>query len=433
MYFFLKEPKADKATPIILVYYINSKEKYFKYATGQKIGPGDWDLGSRYPKLKRGSSGKKNKHISLVLDQYKDFLINTIEDYELRNEPLTKDILKSLFKGEFKDNKNESIQVDSKVVTNVINIFISSKAKSKGKSKDWENKYKNLRNKLLLFDTYKNQKTVFNDLSNDLLDEYCGFLRQLPELLKKPSYLKKVKQLDVEMKLPKVVYNDNTLNRHIIYLFTFLNWSKDTYHDLNLDKLKNPVKDFVSDDIHLTSEEVKLLETVELPRESLKRVRDLFLIGVYSGQRFSDYSVFEKADVQGDMIIKRAEKTEKDSFVPLHTKLKKLLEQYEWKLPKISSQKFNPHIVEVCRIAGILTEVKTTNYIGNKKEVKYFEKCDMVSSHTARRTFITLSAENNMPDHIIMKIVGISDPKTLIKYKKTSQQSVSDFANKIWG
>ena len=56
MYFFLKEPKADKATPIILVYYINSKEKYFKYATGQKIEPGGWDLGSRYPKLKRGSS-----------------------------------------------------------------------------------------------------------------------------------------------------------------------------------------------------------------------------------------------------------------------------------------------------------------------------------------------------------------------------------------
>jgi len=52
----------------------------------------------------------------------------------------------------------------------------------------------------------------------------------------------------------------------LIYLFTFLNWSKDTYHDLNLDKLKNPVKDFVSDDIHLTSEEVKLLETVELLR-----------------------------------------------------------------------------------------------------------------------------------------------------------------------
>jgi len=433
MYFFLKEPKADKATPIILVYYINSKEKYFKYATGQKIEPGDWDLGSRYPKLKRGSSGKKNKHISLVLDQYKDFLINTIEDYELRNEPLTKDILKSLFKGEFKGIKGKETTTSSEIITEVIDAFIESKAKSKGKSRDWENKYKNLRNKILLFDVYKNHKTLFTDITNDWLDEYSGFLRQLPQLLKNTTYLKKVQKLEVEMKLPKVVYNDNTLNRHIIYLFTFLNWSKDSYHDLNLDKLKNPIKDFVSDDIHLTSEEVKLLETVELPRESLKRVRDLFLIGVYSGQRFSDYSVFEKADVHGEMIIKRAEKTEKESFIPLHTKLKILLEKYEWKIPKISSQKFNPHIREVCRIAEILTEVKTTNYIGNKKVVEYHEKCEMVSSHTARRTFITLSAEKNMPDHIIMKITGIKDSKTLLKYKKTSQQSVSDFANKIWG
>ncbi|PHS03510.1 MAG: hypothetical protein COA88_15685 [Kordia sp.] len=433
MYFYLKEPNGKDKTLIIIQYYLKKDKKIFKYSTGQKIEPGNWNFESRFPKNKRGGGGKEIKHISLMLSRYNDFLESTLNDLERNNIDATKDTLKNYFDSEFKADKSKTIQFDSKVITNVIDAFILSKSKSKGKSKDWENKYKNLRNKMLLFDTYKNHKTVFNDLSNDWLDEYSGFLRELPELLKKQSYLKKVKELDVEMKLPKVVYNDNTLNRHIIYLFTFLNWSKDSYHDLNLDKLKNPVKDFVSDDIHLTSEEVKLLETVELPRESLKRVRDLFLIGVYSGQRFSDYSVFEKADVQGDMIIKRAEKTEKDSFVPLHTKLKKLLEQYEWKLPKISSQKFNPHIVEVCRIAGILTEVKTTNYIGNKKEVKYFEKCDMVSSHTARRTFITLSAENNMPDHIIMKIVGISDPKTLIKYKKTSQQSVSDFANKIWG
>ena len=49
--------------------------------------------------------------------------------------------------------------------------------------------------------------------------------------------------------------------------------------------------------------------------------RDMFLIGVYSGQRFSDYSVFEKADVRKGMIIKRAEKTETNSYIPLHPKL----------------------------------------------------------------------------------------------------------------
>lgn len=75
---------------------------------------------------------------------------------------------------------------------------------------------------------------------------------------------------------------------------------------------------------------------------------------------------------------------------------------------------------------------KKINYIGNKKEVIYFEKCDMVSSHTARRTFITLSSEKGIPDHIIMKITGIRDPKTLIKYKKTNQQIVSDFVKQAW-
>lgn len=433
MYFFLKEPKSDKATPIILVYYINSKEKYFKYATGQKIEPKDWDSGSRYPKLKRGTSGKKNKHISLVLDQYKDFLEQTINISEIDNISLTKVALKSAFNVEFKGIKTKQSNVTSNVITEAINLFIASKSKSKGKSKDWENKYKNLRNKILLFDTYRNTTTVFADISNDWLDEYCGFLRELPTLLKKPDYLSKVQKLDTEMKLPKVVYNDNTLNRHIIYLFTFLNWSKDNYHKLDLDKLKNPVRDFVSDDIHLTTDEVKLLENIVLPRPSLERTRDLFLIGVYSGQRFSDYSVFEKADQLGDMIVKRAEKTERESFIPLHRKLKMLLDKYDWQLPKISTQKFNPHIREVCRLAEILTKVKTTNYTGNKKTVTYFEKCDMVSSHTARRTFITLSSENNMPDHIIMKITGIRDSKTLLKYKKTSQQSVTDYANKIWG
>jgi integrase len=159
----------------------------------------------------------------------------------------------------------------------------------------------------------------------------------------------------------------------------------------------------------------------------------LFLIGVYSGQRFSDYSVFEKADVQGDMIIKKAEKTETESFIPLHRKLKELLDKYDWELPRISSQKFNEHIQKVCELADFKEDIKEIIYRGTKKEVVYNPKYKMVSSHTARRTFITLSSEKGMPDHIIMKITGIRDPKTLLKYKKTSQKSVIESMEKYWG
>lgn len=434
MYFYLKEPKSEKNTPIYIIFFVKAERKNFKYSTGQKINPIDWDFDSRYPKLKRGTPGKKNKHISSVLDMYRNFLNGIFEDLDKTKNILTKDYLKRMFDKEFKNIKHSNIKlIETNVVSECLSLFIVAKNKSKGQSKSWNEKYRNLQNKIILFNTYHKTDLIFENINDDWIDEYCGFLRNLPTLLKNKTYLKKVKELTIKMKLPKVPYNDNTLNRHINFLFTFLNWSKGKHHNLNLDKLKNPIKDFAPDDIHLTSSEIELLELVELPRDSLIKVRDMFLIGVYSGQRFSDYSVFEKADVQGNMIIKRSEKTERNSFIPLHPKLSVLLEKYDWRLPKISGQKFNIHIREVCRIAKIIDEIKTVDYIGNEKKVNYKQKCDMVSSHTARRTFITLSSERGMPDHIIMKITGIRDPKTLMKYKKTSQQSVSDFANKIWG
>lgn len=169
---------------------------------------------------------------------------------------------------------------------------MDAKNKSKGVSKGWKSKYFNFKNKIILFDTYKNTETHFSDINSNWIDEYYGFLRELPTLLKKPKYLLKIKSLELKLKLPKNPYNDKTLNRHIIYLFTFLNWVKESFDNINLNKIKNPVKDLEFDDIHLTSEEIKTIEQLNSLRPSLEKVRDLFLIGVYSGQRFSDYSVF---------------------------------------------------------------------------------------------------------------------------------------------
>lgn len=434
MYFFLEKPKSDKTTTINLIYYLKYEKLNFKYSTKQKILPENWDFKNRFPKLIRGGAGKTNKRIGIKLTQFQNLLEETISDFDLRNAPIRKADVKIIFDSKFKPGVYvASSGPEGESLVHGIDYFIKVKNKSKGVSKGWVNKYKNLRNKIILFDLYRSSVTLFDDLSSNWLDEYTGFLRSLPELLKDEKYLKRVVVLNLKMKLPTVPYNDNTLNRHIIFLFTFLNWSSGQLHTLNLDKLKNPVKGFETDDVHLTSAELKLLEDVSLKKPSLQRVKDLFLIGVYSGQRFSDYSVFETADVVGDLIIKRSEKTEKDSFIPLHDKLRGLLEKYDWKLPKISGQKFNPHIRKILRKAGVTEQVKKTNYKGDFKEVLYFDKCDVISSHTARRTFITLAAERGMPDHVIMKITGIKDPKTLLKYKKTNQKTVSEFMNKMWG
>lgn len=384
-----------------MIYFLKYENKNFKYSTGQKIYPENWDSENRLPKTMRGPKGVQNKHKSEILKKYTTLLEKEIERSEKENRPLTRAYLKERFDEVFKDKKRATSFID------IVQVFIDTKNKSGGQSKSWNQKYSNLKKKLELFEIKREKKLQFKQINEDFIDEYSGFLRTIKTRPFKP-------------------HNDNTLHRNINFLFTFLIWAKSKYHDLDLDELKNPVKKYQADDVHLTREEIAIIETIALPRESLERVRDLFLIGVYSGQRYSDYSVFERADVIGDMIIKRAEKTENESFIPLHDKLKALLDKYDWKIPRLSEMKFNKHIKTICSIAGIDEEIKETVYRGDKKEVNYIKKYDMVSSHTARRTFITLAAESGMPDHIIMKITGIRDPKTLQKYKKTSQRSVME-------
>ena len=98
----------------------------------------------------------------------------------------------------------------------------------------------------------------------------------------------------------------------------------------------------------------------------------------------------------------------------------------------MSSQKFNQNIQKTCKLVGFTEEIKNTSYIGYKKVVEIKQRWQMVASHTARRTFITIAAEKMMPDHIIMSITGIRDPKTLKRYKKVNKDSIMESAFNVF-
>ena len=153
---------------------------------------------------------------------------------------------------------------------------------------------------------------------------------------------------------------------------------------------------------------------------------------LYYEHKFSDYSIFERADVREGAIVKKAKKTKVTSFIPLHSKLQKLLDKYEWKLPKISSQKFNIRIQQVCKELEINDSIKKVSYMGKNVKEEIFPKWKLIGSHTARRTFITLMSERGMPDHQLMQIAGIKDAKTLQKYKKFNLNTLINNSNKLW-
>jgi integrase len=89
----------------------------------------------------------------------------------------------------------------------------------------------------------------------------------------------------------------------------------------------------------------------------------------------------------------------------------------------------------VCELAGLdaLTE-KITYYDQTSRVVKEtFRKWELVSCHTARRTFITLSFAKFIPLELIMQAAGHVNAKTTLRYNQTSVARQVDVSRRAWG
>ena len=397
MYFTLKEPNKNNKTIIYLRYYVKKEKNYFKISSGLSIHPKDWSSVNRLPKPKRGGDSYKNRRITDQLIKLNDKLHQVIDKH---GNELTIGHLKEHFSKKDKDK-------DLIYLQDFWNDFINEKVKIQEVGKQTIQKYRVVLNKFIDYQLLQNKKYKLSDLNNSFYSSFISYLR-----IKHNLY-------------------DNTLHRYFNFFKTCLLWIKKKGFTINNDYKNFTIKKHETNDVHLIESELKLLEEVDLDGAD-ERARDLFLIGAYTGQRFSDYSMLEKSDLRQNLIIKKAKKTKYTSRIPLHPKLKKLLDKYDWKLPKISSQKFNVRIQQICKKLGINDEIKKVSYMGNIKKEEVFPKWKLIASHTARRTFITLMSERGMADHLIMEIAGIKDIKTLQKYKKVNENTLIEISNKLW-
>jgi integrase len=148
----------------------------------------------------------------------------------------------------------------------------------------------------------------------------------------------------------------------------------------------------------LTPEELQHLADMELGGY-LKKVRDLFLIGAGTGQRFSDYSRYQPhhfyKTIKGTPILSLiAQKTDIPAKVPLNIFpwLIPLLEEYEYTSPKLSMQKLNDGLKTLGKKAGLDESVLVVEQrMGRKPKVikQYQPKHELLTTHTCRRSFAT--------------------------------------------
>tara|TARA_B100001059_G_scaffold2230_1_gene1838 strand:- start:3971 stop:5158 length:1188 start_codon:yes stop_codon:yes gene_type:complete len=383
-----------------VLFHFYLKNKLSKYSTRIKVDRSEWDLKTQRPKARRGEVGAQNRKITHELNEYQRIYDDLKSFYK---ESFTKEIVKKKFDEHFR-LKPASPQ---KTYSYYFEIYIQQIKDSQSVQKDSWQKYTRIHTAILELERKNNITYYLSDFNSAFFNELISYFRNEKDI------------------------SDNTLRRKLGFFKTFLNWCIKNGYPVNAAFKDAKIKPRETSHIALSENDLEILENLDLD-ETKSYYRDLFLIGIYSGQRFSDYKRFDKKFIDGNSIVIRAKKTGQFSYIPLNNKLKRLLDKYNWLLHTISAQKFNDHIHEICKLAGFTEIVVRERFYGNKKVTEEIPRYKLISSHTARRTFITLSEQRGVSHSLIMKVTGIKSLKTLENYIKIDKDRLSEAILKAW-
>ena len=270
------------------------------------------------------------------------------------------------------------------------------------------------------FQIDKRRKIDFQDVDMNFYHEYTAYLKEKN-------------------------YSINSIGKCIKELKTILRAAESEGYEVNpkyKDKKFKGTRIEV-DSIYLTREDLDKIMNLDISKcaHGYALARDIFMVGVWTAQRISDYNNLSRENIKDHRIPKlidnkltykefqtveiRQKKTGAKVSIPVSSELKNILERYDYHLPHLEDQVINRYMKDICRLAGLdeIIEIQTTKGGKAVKELK--RKWELVQSHTARRTGATLMYLAGMDYYDIMRITGHTSPTMLKKYIKADSLEVA--------
>lgn len=380
--------------------------------TGLTIDHGQWSKKTGYPK----QTNPNNKNLTAELRKLNTHIFDNLNKINI--DEVTGDWLQFNIDLFFKRVNEQKV---SEYVTDTIETYIKNAP------------------------TRKNAKGGIG-LSKSRIETLKGLLRLFTQYEQKTKKRYKVKQINIP-------FSNSFLN----FLIDELRYSK-SYSLKKIDDLKTvcydaeiygvevspQLKKIVTGKpkrmlpVYLNDVELDKIKNLNILSQSLNNARKWLILGCNIGQRGSDLLNITKHNFvtrNGLLVIElEQEKGGKIVTIPVLNDAKEI---YDNGLPyKISIQKFNDYIKELCKLAeinqvikgnricmldekgNVIPQDKKGNYIkkGVKRNVEGdYSKHELVSSHICRRSFAT----NNygiLPTPLIMQITAHSTEKMFLKY-----------------
>ena len=400
--FYLNKPKAANSSIFFRLNYgayeiVNGTKRYLplQYHLDETINPAYWN--AKKGEAKQVSKFPQYPEFNARLNNIRDITLNILR--KLKNDGVnpSNEILRKEFDAIFRKHKDQTESSSEKELMSFIPYYIKTSNKSVATKKS----YNLLLSNLLEYENEYGIKLTFNKIDIDFHNNFIQFLQS-----------KK--------------YAPNTVGTRIKIIKMLMNeaYERNLHQNLDFKKKAFNKPHEETKTVYLNDQELLNIYNLDLRRnETLDRVRDWFLIGAYSGLRFSDLERLSKENIKNNMIEIKTKKTDKNVIIPLHSIIKSILEKYNYQLPKImSNQKFNDYIKEVAERAKIDEDILIEETKGTFKIKKIEKKYNLVSAHTARRSFATNAYIAGVPTIQIMKMTGHKSEKVFLNYIKISER-----------
>ena len=361
-------------------------------STGIMIHPKYWNVKSK-DKHFRKSDDISTDNLNTRLKNIESSVLAAYNDHINNNGALYTDRLKRELKGLLRP-KGE-ISDDGITFVKGFEIFIQASNRSL-----WTRKHY----RTALNSVEKYEKTLRDPLTlEDIgLDFYANYVRWCE----------------------KVPYALNTIGSHIKEIKVFMSYAVDKGWTTNVAyrHRKFKVLEETSDSIVLSIEQIqKIYEHDFSKRPDLERERDLFVVDCFTGLRYQDLHqiTMDKFIENGTMIKVKTQKTGKMVIIPLHDYVKEILNKYDSAVPApTTDQHMNRMLKIIGRLSKLQDKVSKTITIGGVKVTKSYFEWQLITVHTARRSFATNATLAGVPRDKIMMITGHSTEKSFNKYVK---------------
>jgi len=399
-----EKAKKEINKPRNILMVINQSGKRLKIYTNRKSSSAQWIRGKQMINCRKMTIG---------CDEINEFLVDfkkAVTKYCFNEENQGNEIDINEVKNILKKMSTKGI--DESDILEQFNLFLKEYKNEKGFSlrHNTVKKYISLCNHLIDYFEDRNIEFSLQRLNRDFFNKFKKYLMWEAEL------------------------SDNTVAKYIKTLKTFVRYyiNKGEINYFELSSIASKEKE---GEIYVLSiKQILHLQNLDIKNEAWANARDVFCFMCWTGQRYSDIEKIKRNEIKkhnGDYYWELiTSKTGEKIKVPLIEYALTILDKYkndDKPLPVISNQKINEHLKKIGEKADFKESAKVILYYDGREDVSFVPFYEVLTTHVARKSYITNSLILGVSERVVREISGHKDEKSFARYVKLAES----YKNKV--